>query len=69
MRLELFLDQPNVGEVEGKVVECIRASLDARLQHYTEACRKLSEERQTPSWSFCAFYVEKVGGGRVDGGG
>lgn len=47
-------------EIELKIVECIRNTLDRRVQHYEEEVRKLSENRFVPWWNFCNFFTVKV---------
>ncbi|CAI5507851.1 unnamed protein product [Closterium sp. Naga37s-1] len=59
VRLDLSAAEPNYMEVEGKVVECIRASVDARTLHYSEAVRRLLDQRLSPSFNFCAYYTDK----------
>lgn len=46
-------------ELESKVMECIRNTLDRRIQFYEEEIRKLSEQRFMPVWSFCNFFILK----------
>jgi hypothetical protein len=46
-------------EIELKIVECIRFTLDRRVQFYEEEVRKLSENRFQPSWNFCNFFTMK----------
>lgn len=43
-----------------KIVECIRNSMDRRIQYYVEDIRKLNENRSMPTWSFCDFFAAKV---------
>ncbi|CAI5979986.1 unnamed protein product [Closterium sp. NIES-64] len=59
VRLDLSAAEPNYMEVEGKVLECIRASVDARTLHYSEAVRRLLDQRLSPSFNFCAYYTDK----------
>lgn len=47
-------------EIELKIVECIRNTLDRRIQYYEEEVRKLSENRFLPAWNFCNFFIVKV---------
>ena len=47
-------------EIEIKIVECIRNTLDRRIQYYEEEVRKLSENRFLPAWNFCNFFIVKV---------
>eukprot|EP01018_Ginkgo_biloba_P022070 Gb_23994 [translate_table: standard] len=46
-------------DVEAKMVECIRNTLDKRVQFYEEEIRKLSENRFMPVWNFCNFFILK----------
>lgn len=41
-------------------MECIRNTLDRRVQFYEEEIRKLSEQRFMPIWNFCNFFILKV---------
>lgn len=47
-------------DLEFKITECIRNTLDRRIQFYEEEIRKLSEQRFKPVWSFCNFFILKV---------
>lgn len=61
MRLELYAAEPNFVEVEGRIVDAIRTSLDSRIQAYGEDCKKMADDRATnPAWAYCAFAQEKV---------
>ncbi|KAL6553444.1 hypothetical protein OROGR_007286 [Orobanche gracilis] len=46
-------------DMEAKTMECIRNTLDRRIQFYEEEIRKLSEQRFMPVWSFCNFCILK----------
>ncbi|KAI3753784.1 hypothetical protein L2E82_25847 [Cichorium intybus] len=46
-------------ELEFKIMECLRNSLDRRIQFYEDEIRKLSEQRFLPVWSFCNFFILK----------
>ncbi|CAI9756874.1 unnamed protein product [Fraxinus pennsylvanica] len=46
-------------DLEAKVMECIRNTLDRRIQFYEEEIRKLSEQRFMPVWNFCNFFILK----------
>ncbi|KAI3708451.1 hypothetical protein L2E82_37621 [Cichorium intybus] len=46
-------------DLEFKITECIRNTLDRRIQFYEEEIRKLSEQRFKPVWSFCNFFILK----------
>lgn len=47
-------------DLEAKIIECIRNTLDRRIQFYEEEIRKLSEMRFMPVWNFCNFFILKV---------
>ena len=47
-------------DLELKVTECIRNTLDRRIQFYEDEIRKLSEQRFMPVWNFCNFFILKV---------
>lgn len=46
-------------DLESKTMECIRNTLDRRVQFYEEEIRKLSEQRFMPVWNFCNFFILK----------
>ncbi|KAJ3681363.1 hypothetical protein LUZ60_015852 [Juncus effusus] len=46
-------------DLDAKLVECIRNTLDRRVQFYEEEIRKLSEQRFNPVWNFCNFFILK----------
>ncbi|XP_077243239.1 CLUB isoform X2 [Tasmannia lanceolata] len=46
-------------DLESKIVESIRNTLDRRVQFYEDEIRKLSEQRFMPVWSFCNFFILK----------
>ncbi|KAI3466144.1 hypothetical protein Pfo_022807 [Paulownia fortunei] len=46
-------------DLEAKIMECIRNTLDRRIQFYEEEIRKLSEQRFMPVWNFCNFFILK----------
>lgn len=46
-------------DVESKIVECIRVTLDRRAQFYEEEIRNLTENRYSQAWSFCNFFILK----------
>ncbi|XP_076897898.1 trafficking protein particle complex II-specific subunit 130 homolog [Bidens hawaiensis] len=59
---KLDLNGPEAGfweDLESKITECIRNTLDRRIQFYEEEIRKLSEQRFKPVWSFCNFFILK----------
>lgn len=47
-------------DLESKIVECIRITLDRRVLFYEEEVRKLSETRFLPTWNFGNFFIVKV---------
>lgn len=47
-------------DLESKITECIRNTLDRRVQFYEDEIRKLSEQRLMPVWNFCNFFILKV---------
>lgn len=46
-------------DLESKVMESIRNTLDKRVQFYEDEIRKLSEQRYSPIWNFCNFFILK----------
>uniref|UniRef100_A0A0D9Y073 Trafficking protein particle complex subunit 11 domain-containing protein n=1 Tax=Leersia perrieri TaxID=77586 RepID=A0A0D9Y073_9ORYZ len=46
-------------DFDSKMVDCIRNTLDRRVQFYEEEIRRLSEQRFTPIWNFCNFFILK----------
>ncbi|XP_020100478.1 trafficking protein particle complex II-specific subunit 130 homolog isoform X2 [Ananas comosus] len=46
-------------DLDSKIVESIRNTLDRRVQFYEEEIRKLSEQRFMPVWNFCNFFILK----------
>ncbi|GAA0139844.1 hypothetical protein LIER_01313 [Lithospermum erythrorhizon] len=46
-------------DLESKIMECVRNTLDKRIQFYEDEIRKLSEQRFMPIWSFCNFFILK----------
>ncbi|XP_073136366.1 trafficking protein particle complex II-specific subunit 130 homolog [Henckelia pumila] len=46
-------------DLEAKIIECIRNTLDRRIHFYEEEIRKLSEMRFMPVWNFCNFFILK----------
>ncbi|XP_058219779.1 trafficking protein particle complex II-specific subunit 130 homolog isoform X1 [Rhododendron vialii] len=46
-------------DLESKIMECIRNTLDRRIQFYEDEIRKLSEQRFMPVWNFCNFFILK----------
>ncbi|KAK6934303.1 TRAPP II complex TRAPPC10, C-terminal [Dillenia turbinata] len=59
-KLDLHGPEPNFWEdLESKIMECIRNTLDRRAQFYEDEIRKLSEQRFMPVWNFCNFFILK----------
>lgn len=46
-------------DLESKIMEAIRNTLDRRVQFYEDELRKLSEQRFMPVWNFCNFFILK----------
>ncbi|KDP38926.1 hypothetical protein JCGZ_00683 [Jatropha curcas] len=46
-------------DLESKIMECVRNTLDRRVQFYEDEIRKLSEQRFMPVWNFCNFFILK----------
>ncbi|KAL8171962.1 hypothetical protein V2J09_023766, partial [Rumex salicifolius] len=46
-------------DLESKIMECIRNTVDKRAQFYEDEIRKLSEQRFMPVWNFCNFFILK----------
>lgn len=46
-------------DLELKIMESIRNTLDKRLQFYEDEIRKLGEQRFLPVWNFCNFFILK----------
>jgi len=47
-------------DFDSKMMDCVRNTLDRRIQFYEEEIRRLSEQRFTPIWNFCNFFILKV---------
>ena len=47
-------------DVESKIVECIRVTLERRMQFYEDEIRNLTENRFSRTWNFCNFFILKV---------
>ncbi|KAG0465765.1 hypothetical protein HPP92_019929 [Vanilla planifolia] len=59
-KLDLHGPDANFWEdLDSKIVESIRNTLDRRVQFYEEEIRKLTEQRFMPVWSFCNFFILK----------
>lgn len=60
-KLDIHGPEANFWEdLEFKIVESIRNTLDRRVQFYEDELRKLSEQRFMPVWNFCNFFILKV---------
>ncbi|KAF9590461.1 hypothetical protein IFM89_035338 [Coptis chinensis] len=60
-KLDIHGSEANFWEdLDSKIVESIRNTLDRRLQFYEDEIRKLSEQRFMPVWNFCNFFILKV---------
>ncbi|PIA43136.1 hypothetical protein AQUCO_02000515v1 [Aquilegia coerulea] len=46
-------------DLDSKIMESIRNTLDRRVQFYEDEIRKLSEQRFMPVWNFCNFFILK----------
>ncbi|KAJ8755105.1 hypothetical protein K2173_016835 [Erythroxylum novogranatense] len=46
-------------DLESKIMECVRNTLDKRVQFYEDEIRKLTEQRFMPVWNFCNFFILK----------
>ncbi|XWS09944.1 hypothetical protein CRYUN_Cryun39dG0033300 [Craigia yunnanensis] len=46
-------------DLESRIMESIRNTLDRRIQFYEDEIRKLSEQRLMPIWNFCNFFILK----------
>ncbi|XP_043688558.1 trafficking protein particle complex II-specific subunit 130 homolog isoform X2 [Telopea speciosissima] len=46
-------------DLDSKIVESIRNTLDRRIQFYEDEIRKFSEQRLMPVWNFCNFFILK----------
>lgn len=59
-KFDIHGPEPNFWEdLESKVMESIRNTLDRRVQFYEDEIRKLSELRFMPVWNFCNFFILK----------
>lgn len=60
-KYDLHFPEANFWEdLESKIVESVRNTLDRRVQFYEDEIRKLSEQRLMPVWNFCNFFILKV---------
>ncbi|KAK4255757.1 hypothetical protein QN277_008712 [Acacia crassicarpa] len=59
-KYDMYCPEANFWEdLESKITECIRNTLDRRVQFYDDEIRKLSEQRLMPVWNFCNFFILK----------
>ncbi|KAH9802809.1 Trafficking protein particle complex II-specific subunit 130-like [Citrus sinensis] len=59
-KFDIHGPEPNFWEdLESKVMESIRNTLDRRVQFFEDEIRKLSELRFMPVWNFCNFFILK----------
>ncbi|KAJ9671728.1 hypothetical protein PVL29_025436 [Vitis rotundifolia] len=59
-KLDIHSPEANFWEdLESKIMESIRNTLDRRAQFYEDEIRKLSEQRLMPIWNFCNFFILK----------
>lgn len=59
-KLDLHCPEANFWEdLESKIMESMRNTLDRRVQFYEDEIRKLSEQRLMPVWNFCNFFILK----------
>ncbi|XP_015896085.1 trafficking protein particle complex II-specific subunit 130 homolog isoform X1 [Ziziphus jujuba] len=59
-KYDLHFPEANFWEdLESKIVESVRNTLDRRVQFYEDEIRKLSEQRLMPVWNFCNFFILK----------
>ncbi|XP_019057996.1 PREDICTED: trafficking protein particle complex II-specific subunit 130 homolog isoform X3 [Tarenaya hassleriana] len=59
-KLDIHGPEANFWEdLEIKITECIKNTLDRRVQFYEDEIRKLSEQRFMPIWNFCNFFILK----------
>lgn len=60
-KLDIHCPEANFWEdLESKIMESIRNTMDRRVQFYEDEIRKLSEQRFMPVWNFCNFFILKV---------
>ncbi|KAF5728331.1 hypothetical protein HS088_TW21G00478 [Tripterygium wilfordii] len=59
-KLDTHGPEPNFWEdLESRIMESVRNTLDRRIQFYEDEIRKLSEQRFMPIWNFCNFFFLK----------
>lgn len=59
-KLDIHAPEANFWEdLESKIMDCVRNTLDRRIQFYEDEIRRLSEQRCMPAWNFCNFFILK----------
>ncbi|CAM8954601.1 unnamed protein product [Rhodiola kirilowii] len=59
-KLDIHGPETNFWEdLESKIMESVRNTLDKRVQFYEDEIRKLGEQRFMPVWNFCNFFILK----------
>ncbi|TYG47465.1 hypothetical protein ES288_D11G340600v1 [Gossypium darwinii] len=60
-KFDIYGPEPNFWEeLEFRIMDSIKNTLDRRIQFYEDEIRKLSEQRFMPIWNFCNFFILKV---------
>ncbi|MBA0716558.1 hypothetical protein Golax_015378, partial [Gossypium laxum] len=60
-KFDIYGPEPNFWEeLEFRITDSIKNTLDRRIQFYEDEIRKLSEQRFMPIWNFCNFFILKV---------
>ncbi|KAG4109172.1 hypothetical protein ERO13_1Z049674v2 [Gossypium hirsutum] len=59
-KFDIYAPEANFWEdLETRIMESVRNTLDRRIQFYEDEIRKLSEQRFMPIWNFCNFFILK----------
>ncbi|KAL4378016.1 hypothetical protein GQ457_02G037710 [Hibiscus cannabinus] len=59
-KFDIHGPEPNFWEeLEFRIIESVKNTLDRRIQFYEDEIRKLSEQRFMPIWNFCNFFILK----------
>ncbi|MBA0789292.1 hypothetical protein Gotri_000200 [Gossypium trilobum] len=59
-KFDIYAPEANFWEdLEARIMESVRNTLDRRIQFYEDEIRKLSEQRFMPIWNFCNFFILK----------
>ncbi|KAL1145834.1 hypothetical protein V6Z11_A11G326700 [Gossypium hirsutum] len=59
-KFDIYGPEPNFWEeLEFRIMDSIKNTLDRRIQFYEDEIRKLSEQRFMPIWNFCNFFILK----------